>query len=272
MLARNAQVVILCGGFGTRIRDVADDIPKAMIPIGGRPILWHIMDQYARFGFRRFVLCLGYKGWTIKRFFLDYLLSNCDLTVNLQNPDDIAVHGPDIAENWEITLAETGLNTMTGCRVKRIEKYIEGDNFLLTYGDGLANINLSDLWYYHLWHGKTGTITSVPPPGRFGELTLDGDSVVEFCEKPHQSSGRISGGFMAFHRHIFDRLEDDPTLVFEQDPLMNLARDGELMTFRHEGFWRCMDNSRDFQYLNELWDAGNPLWTVLDNQRLRAAA
>jgi glucose-1-phosphate cytidylyltransferase len=272
MLDNNPQVVILCGGFGTRIRDVSEDIPKAMIPIGGRPILWHIMDHYARFGFRRFVLCLGYKGWTIKRFFLDYLLANCDLTVNLRSPDDVAIHGPGIAEDWEVTMAETGLHAMTGCRIKRIEKYIDGENFFLTYGDGLANLDLSDLWDYHLSHGKIGTVTAVAPPGRFGEMTLKGDRVAEFSEKPQRPNSRISGGFMAFQRHIFERLDDDLNLIFEQAPLMSLARDNQLMTFRHDGFWRCMDNSRDYQYLNELWDAGNPPWQFTDIPNLRAAA
>jgi glucose-1-phosphate cytidylyltransferase len=272
MLAPDPQVVILCGGFGTRIRDVADDIPKAMIPIGGRPILWHIMKHYAHFGFRRFVICLGHKGWIIKRFFLDYLLANCDLTMNLRSPEGVAVHGPDVTEDWHITMAETGLDAMTGCRIKRIEKYIDSENFLLTYGDGLTDLNLGDLWDFHLRHGKTGTVTAVPPPGRFGELTLDGTKVVEFCEKPVRPNSRINGGFMAFHRRIFDLLHDDPKLIFEYAPLMGLAREGELMTFRHEGFWRCMDNSRDFQSLNELWQSGNPPWRVWDNYPLRAAA
>ncbi len=272
MLDRDAQVVILCGGFGTRIRDVTEDIPKAMIPIGDRPILWHIMDHYARFGFRRFVLCLGYKGWTIKRFFLDYLLANRDLTIDLNTPEDVAVHGPTLAEDWQITLAETGLHSMTGCRVKRVEKYIDGENFFLTYGDGLANINLLDLWDYHLTHGKVGTVTAVSPPGRFGEMTLKGDRVVEFCEKPQRPNSRISGGFMAFNRQIFDRLDDDPKLVFENAPLMNLARDGQLMTYRHDGFWRCMDNSRDYNFLNDLWKETHPPWTVFDDPKLRAAA
>ncbi len=272
MLATSAQVVILCGGFGTRIRDVADDIPKAMIPIGERPILWHIMDHYARFGVRRFVLCLGYKGWLIKRFFLDYLVANCDLTMNLRSPDEVKVHRPNQIDDWQITMADTGLDAMTGCRVKRIEKYIDGENFFLTYGDGLANLNLADLWQFHLAHGKIGTVTAVAPPGRFGEMTLTGDRVVEFSEKPQRPNSRISGGFMVFNRRIFDRLEDDPKLIFEYAPMMDLARDGELMTFRHEGFWRCMDNSRDYQYLNGLWEAGNPPWTALEDRGRRAAA
>jgi glucose-1-phosphate cytidylyltransferase len=169
-------------------------------------------------------------------------------------------------------MAETGLHAMTGCRIKRIEKYIDGENFFLTYGDGLANLDLSDLWDYHLSHGKIGTVTAVAPPGRFGEMTLKGDRVAEFSEKPQRPNSRISGGFMAFQRHIFERLDDDLNLIFEQAPLMSLARDNQLMTFRHDGFWRCMDNSRDYQYLNELWDAGNPPWQFTDIPNLRAAA
>jgi len=272
MPASDAQVVILCGGYGTRIRDVADDIPKAMIPIGGQPILWHIMKHYGHHGFRRFVLCLGYKGWLIKRFFLDYLMSRCDLTLNLRSPENVSINGPGTTEDWEVTLAETGLDAMTGCRIKRIENYIDGENFCLTYGDGLSDQNLTELWNFHLDHGRIGTVTSVLPPGRFGELTLDGPKIVEFCEKPVRPNSRISGGFMVFHRQLFDRLHNDPKLIFEYAPLMGLARDVELMTFRHDGFWRCMDNSRDYQYLNEQWKAGNPPWRVWDEFSLRVAA
>jgi glucose-1-phosphate cytidylyltransferase len=272
MPAHDPQVVILCGGFGTRIRDVSEEIPKAMIPIGGQPILWHIMKCYAHFGFRRFVLCLGYKGWLIKRFFLDYLHSNSDLTLNLQAPEEVQIHGPSLHDDWEVTLAETGLDAMTGCRVKRIEKYIDCENFLLTYGDGLADLNLAELWKFHLRHGKIGTLTAVAPPGRFGELSVSGDRVLEFSEKPSRPSSRINGGFMAFHRRLFDRLENDPKLIFEYAPLMDLATDGELMTMRHEGFWRCMDNSRDYQYLNEVWQAGDPPWRVWAPTKVRVAA
>src|SRR5712692_6424778 len=193
------QVVILCGGQGTRIRDVADDIPKPMIPIGNRPILWHIMKGYAHYGFTDFILCLGYKGWTIKRYFLDYHLANSDFSLRLDCPGQVQVHGTSPDDHWHLTLAETGLEAMTGCRVKRIEKYITGDHFLLTYGDGVADINLRQLIEFHLGHGKVGTTTAVRPPGRFGEIDLDGRQVVEFNEKPLISRGRISGGFFVFH-------------------------------------------------------------------------
>jgi len=273
MLGPDAQVVILCGGLGTRIRDVADDIPKAMIPIGGKPIVWHIMKGYAHFGYRRFVLCLGYKSWQIKRYFLDYLWANSDLTMNLRNPDSVQLSSGDGAEDWEIVMAETGPDAMTGCRVKRIQKYIEGENFLLTYGDGVSDVDINATVKFHLEHGKVGTVTAVPPPGRFGELSLDGDKVEEFAEKPLRPNSRISGGFFVFNRRIFDRLYDDPKLIFEYSPLINLAHDGELMTYRHEGFWQCMDNGRDYQLLNDLWNKGQAPWRLWEPPvRLRVAA
>jgi glucose-1-phosphate cytidylyltransferase len=266
------QVVILCGGQGTRIRDVADDIPKPMIPIGGEPILWHIMKGYARHGFNQFILCLGHKGWVIKRYFLERYLVGSDLTVDLANPAAPEVHGPGPAEDWRVTLAETGPDAMTGCRVKRVEKYVTGDHFLLTYGDGVADVDIGRLVDFHLRHGRTGTVTAVRPPGRFGEIELDGPRVVEFNEKPLLSRGRVNGGFFAFHRRFFDRLQDEPALVLEQGPLMDLARDGELMAYPHDGFWQPMDSSREFRYLNELWKGGRAPWNTWEAPRLRKAA
>jgi glucose-1-phosphate cytidylyltransferase len=263
------QVVILCGGQGTRIRDVADDIPKPMIPVGGRPILWHIMKLYAQHGFTNFVLCLGYKSWVIKRYFLDYHLAGADFSLRLGCPDEVVVHGSNGAEEWHVTLAETGLDAMTGCRVKRVEKYVTGDTFLLTYGDGVADVNLRKLLDFHRGHGKVGTVTAVQPPGRFGELELEGRRVAEFSEKPLLARGRINGGFFAFHRAIFDRLRDDPSLVFENDPMMQLAHDGELMAYLHDGFWHPMDSSRDYKLLNDLWAAGQAPWKTWDAPPLR---
>jgi glucose-1-phosphate cytidylyltransferase len=266
------QVVILCGGQGTRIRDVADDVPKPMIPIGGRPILWHIMKGYAQHGFTDFILCLGHKSWNIKRYFLDYKLAGADFTVELKSPEKAIVHGPGTEEDWRITLVETGLDAMTGCRVKRIEKYITGDTFLLTYGDGVSDINIRDLLRFHEEHGKTGTVTAVQAPGRFGEIELNGHQVLEFSEKPLIARGRISGGFFVFHRRLFESLEDDPALVFECAPLMDLARKSELMAFLHDGFWHPMDSSRDYKYLNDLWSRGQAPWNTWEPQPLRAAA
>jgi glucose-1-phosphate cytidylyltransferase len=266
------QVVILCGGQGTRIRDVADDIPKPMIPIGDRPILWHIMKGYAQYGFTDFILCLGYKGWIIKRYFLDYHLANSDFRLLLGSPGQVHVQGGSAEDHWHVTLAETGLEAMTGCRVKRIERYITGEHFLLTYGDGVADVNLRQLVDFHLAHGKIGTVTAVRAPGRFGEIDLDGAQVAEFNEKPLISRGRISGGFFVFQRQLFDRLQDDPELILEQAPLMQLARDGELMAHLHNGFWQPMDNSRDYRYLNDLWHAGKAPWNTWQAPRLRAVA
>jgi glucose-1-phosphate cytidylyltransferase len=265
------QVVILCGGQGTRIRDMSEDLPKPMLLIGGRPILWHIMKFYARHGFTEFVLCLGYKSWVIKRYFLDYCLAGSDFSLRLSAPDTLRLHGPAIADDWHVTLAETGLEAMTGCRVKRIEKYIHSDTFLLTYGDGLCDVDIGALVAWHRQHGKIGTVTAVHAPGRFGEIELQGQRVVQFMEKPLIARGRISGGFFVFERAIFDRLQDDPELIFEYAPLMELARDGQLMAYVHDGFWQPMDNARDHKYLNELWDKGQAPWTDERRAHLRAA-
>ncbi len=266
------QVVILCGGKGTRIRDVTEDIPKPMIPVGGRPILWHIMKGYARHGFKQFILCLGYKSWIIKQFFLDYGRMFSDISLDLHAPESLTVHNASV-EDWHVTLAETGLDAMTGARVKRIEKYVQGSHFLLTYGDGLADLDIGGLVDSHLRHGKLGTVTAVQPPGRFGEIEFQGHRVVEFSEKPLLSRGRISAGYFVFHRRFFDRLDDRDDLVLEREPLQQLARDGQLGAYLHDGFWHCMDNSRDYQYLNQLWDSGEAPWdSGPADPALRAAA
>lgn len=266
------QAVILCGGQGTRIRDVADDVPKPMITIGDRPILWHIMKGLAHGGLNRFVLCLGYKSWVIKRYFLDYHLANADFRVDLHLPDAVRLLAPASSESWEVTLAETGLDAMTGCRVKRIEKYISGDTFLLTYGDGVSDVNIPALLAFHRSHGRLATVTTVRPPSRFGEIQLDQDRVVEFDEKPAISHGCINGGFFVLSRRLFARLSDDPSLVFEHGPLKQLAHDGELMAYQHDGFWHAMDSSRDHKHLNELWNSGAAPWRTWGVAWRRAAA
>jgi glucose-1-phosphate cytidylyltransferase len=230
------------------------------------------MKNCAQHGFNDFVLCLGYKGWTIKRYFLDYHLANSDVSLTLGSAPTVHADGSALEENWHVTLAETGLNAMTGCRVKRIEKYVKGDHFLLTYGDGVADINLRQLIEFHKRHGKLGTVTAVRPPGRFGEIELDGIQVAEFNEKPLVTRGRINGGFFVLHRKIFERLSTDEGLVFEQAPLIRLARDGELMAYLHDGFWQPMDNSRDYKYLNELWNQDEAPWNNWSLPRVRAAA
>lgn len=254
------QVVILCGGKGTRIRDVADDIPKPMIPVGRRPILWHLMRCYAQHGFNRFVLCLGYKSWSIKQFFLDYHRMHSDLSLDIHSPESLTVRSSEPMEDWHVTLAETGLDAMTGARLRRVGKYITGEHFLLTYGDGLSDVDIPALVRFHLAQGKIGTVTVVQPPGRFGEVELDGPRVAEFSEKPPQAKGRINGGFFAFRREFLDRLPDREDLVLEQEPLRQLTQDGQLAAYQHDGFWQCMDSSRDFQYLNALWDSGQAPW------------
>jgi glucose-1-phosphate cytidylyltransferase len=254
------QVVILCGGQGTRIRDIADDIPKPMIPIGDRPILWHVMNCYAQYGFRRFILCLGFKSYIIKRYFMDYHWAAADLTLRLSDPSELVIRGGAPREDWEITLVETGLQSMTGCRVARITKYIDTPCFALTYGDSLSDIDLRTELAFHERHGRMGTVSAVRVPGRFGEMQLENSRVTEFNEKPPFTAGRINGGFFIFQRAFLNRLHDDEGLVLEREPLSQLARDGELMGYKHDGFWYPMDNSRDFHHLNSLWSQGRAPW------------
>lgn len=265
------ETVILCGGQGTRIRDVSDDIPKPMINIGDRPILWHIMKGFAHHGYDRFVLCLGYKGSVIKRYCLDYCLNNTDFTVQLGKGGSVTTHST-FNEDWTVTLAETGLHSMTGHRVYQIRKYITADTFMLTYGDGVSDVDIGELVRFHKSHGKIATVTAVRPRGRFGEMELVGDKVVEFNEKPYTSRGWINGGFFVFNRQVFDYLADEPDLILEQSPLISLARDGELVAYQHDGFWQPMDTSRDHKYLNDLWTSGQADWCTWGNPRKRMAA
>jgi glucose-1-phosphate cytidylyltransferase len=260
------KVVILCGGLGTRIRDVAQDVPKPMIAIGQNPILWHIMRRYAAYGCRDFVLCLGYKGGVVKEFFYNYVLNSRDLTVQLGAQPHISYHSPGDAEieDWRVTLADTGLYTMTGGRVGRVKRYVEDDDhFLMTYGDGLSDIDIGALIDFHKSHGRIATVTGVRPPGRFGELDIDGDGLVSgFNEKPQVSGGFISGGFFVFSKRIFDYLSEAEELVLEQEPMRALVADRQLAVFKHQGFWHPMDTYRDFKYLSDLWDSGSPPWTA----------
>lgn len=256
------KVVILCGGQGTRIRDVAEDLPKPMIPIGERPILWHIMKNYAEHGLNEFVLCLGYRGHVIKDFFLNYDTLTHDFELTLGQSNSLKIHNAEVREDWRITLAETGINAMTGDRVRSIRDYIGDDEtFMLTYGDGLADIDIRALADFHKTHGKVATVTGVRPPGRFGELESDADGTVfEFNEKPQATGGRISGGFFVLNRAIFNYLPADTGLVFEEQPLRALVAAGELMVHEHDGFWQCMDTYRDFKLLTSLWETGNAPW------------
>jgi glucose-1-phosphate cytidylyltransferase len=257
------KTVILCGGMGTRIRDVAD-VPKPMIAIGDRPIIWHIMNIYAKYGLDDFVLCLGYKGWTIKEYFLNYWAAGGDITLQLAERSVVEVHD-DPAEKWTITLAETGLETQTGGRLRQVRRHLAGEDiFCLTYGDGLADIDISKLIEYHHKHGRIATVTAVRPVGRFGTLqarTLDDlVEVTDFEEKPQSATGWISGGFFVFDRRVWDYIDDRDDLVLEREPLERLAADGQLMAYEHPGFWQPMDTYREWQLLNRLWEADEAPW------------
>lgn len=260
------QVMILCGGRGTRIRDVSEILPKPMLPIGGKPVLWHIMKNYSSFGHNDFVLCLGYKGTVIKEFFLNYRAFTEDVAVSVGS-DKIGSHIQFLEatprDNWHVVLAETGDETSTGDRVKTAAKYIKGDTFMLTYGDGVGDVDIDKLMAFHRAHGKLVTVTGVRPPGRFGELGVTGDKVVEFSEKPQAAGGLINGGFFAMEREFVDRyVLDDTGLPLELDPLRNCARDDEMRVFVHDGFWQPMDTLREYNLLNDLWHAGRPPWKM----------
>lgn len=258
------KVAILCGGYGTRIRDVSELLPKPMIPVGGKPILWHIMKTYAAHGLDEFVLCLGYKGWLIKEFFLNYRAMTTDLTVTLGQNASVTLEPSPQDESWKVTLAETGEASMTAARVKAARKYLEGDDtFCLTYGDGVADIDIGALLRFHKAHGRIATVTAVRPPGRFGELEIRQGRVEAFNEKPQTSGGFINGGFFVFDaRRIWPYLEGGPDLVLEQHPLRQLAADGELVAYEHTGFWQPMDTSREYTMLNDMWAAGRAPWKV----------
>ncbi|MBL0348758.1 MAG: glucose-1-phosphate cytidylyltransferase [Elusimicrobia bacterium] len=258
------KVVILCGGRGTRLGDVAENKPKPMVPIGPRPLLWHLMRYYAHWGHNEFVLCLGHKGEIIKDYFVNYKMRTTDLTVTLGRESKIDYHGPDADTPWRVTLADTGDNAMTGARIKRIQKYVAGEkNFFLTYGDGLSDVNLKALLAAHESHGKIMTLCGVHPTGRFGEILSDNRGrVIEFHEKPKSGGGRVSGGFFVCRQELFNYLEDRDDLVFELGPMSRLARDGQLMVFEHDGFWQPMDTPREFAALNALLDEGKAPWMI----------
>ncbi|PJC67587.1 MAG: glucose-1-phosphate cytidylyltransferase, partial [Zetaproteobacteria bacterium CG_4_8_14_3_um_filter_59_5] len=243
------KVVILCGGFGTRIRDVSDNVPKPMIPIGRYPIVWHIMKYYASFGFKEFILCLGYKSHVIKDFFLNYEAHTKDFTIQLGRKDDVQFHTDHDESDWRVTLADTGLDALTGARIRKIRNYIGDDeHFMLTYGDGVGDIDIESLLAFHKKSGKILTVTGVRPPGRFGELIADSDDIVtEFNEKPQATKGRISGGFFVCHRDIFNYFDERDNLMFEQEPMNRLVADRQMCLYKHDGFWQPMDTSREYQ-------------------------
>ena len=259
------KVVILCGGYGTRIRDVSDDLPKPMIPIGEYPIIWHIMKYYASFGHQEFILCLGYKSNVIKDYFLNYEARTTDFSITLGKKDSIQILNNHTEQNWKITFAETGIDSMTGTRVKKIEKYIDKDeSFMLTYGDGLSNINIDKLVSFHKSHNKALTLSGVRPTGRFGEIMSDSKgAITEFKEKPESTVGRINGGFFVASYSLFKFIDDNKDdVVFEQEPMKKLVKKGELMQFDHDGFWQPMDTMREFKLLNKLYSENNAPWKI----------
>jgi|SRR5664279_3575832 glucose-1-phosphate cytidylyltransferase len=259
------KTVILCGGQGTRIRGVADDMPKPMIPIGNQPVLWHIMQLYSRHGINDFVLCLGHKGAVIKDFFLNYRALSSDFTIGLGDRESIEFHG-SVEEDWRVTLADTGQFSQTGSRLVRAHKYLtDSELFCLTYGDGVADIDLCELIAFHRSHGRIATVTGVRPPGRFGvmrtSVTQDVTLVREFLEKPQTEQGWINGGFFVFDHRVWKYLSEEEDLILEREPLQRLSSDGELVMYEHGGFWQPMDTYREWKILNELWRSGNAPWS-----------
>ncbi len=252
------KVVLLAGGFGTRISEESHLKPKPMIEIGDQPILWHIMKHYSSYGYNEFVICAGYKQHLIKQYFADYYLHRSDITFDFSNGGEMTIHN-NVSEPWKVTVVDTGLNTMTGGRVKRVQPYIGSEPFMLTYGDGVSDVDIGKLVEFHKSHGKMVTMTAIQPEGRFGVLDLDGNSVKAFREKSQEDMGYINGGFMVVQPEIFNYIEGDST-IFEREPLEAAANKGELLAFRHDGFWQCMDTQRDKQKLEELWASGNAPW------------
>ena len=258
------KVVILCGGKGTRLREETEFRPKPMVKIGGKPILWHIMKIYSHFGFNEFILCLGCQGNLIKEYFYHYMLHNSDVTIKLGKNQQVTMHDTSIEENWTITIVDTGENHLKGARVKKIERYIEDDSFMVTYGDGVGDINIKKLVDFHQSNGKVATVTGVSPPSAFGQIHAKDSTVIEFNEKPQIKEGIINGGFLICNRKIFDYLDEDETCDLEMGALEQLTRKKELMVFRHEGGWACMDTYRDTVYLNQLWNNDQAFWKVWD--------
>jgi glucose-1-phosphate cytidylyltransferase len=255
------KVMILCGGMGTRIREETTTVPKPMVEIGGRPILWHIMKTYSHHGFNEFVLCLGYKGDVIRRFFMEYDALNCDVTVDL-GTREVTRHNPGYDElGWKVTLAETGPTSMTGGRVRRALRYVDGETFMLTYGDAVADVDIAELLGFHRAHGRLATVTAVHPPSRFGRLEIDpGEArALSFAEKPAGAEGWVSGGYFVFQREIADYLDGDDCIL-EGEPLARLAADDQLMVYSHPGYWQCLDTIRDAELLRAAWDSGEAPW------------
>lgn len=251
------KAVILAGGLGTRIAEETSSRPKPMVEIGGKPILWHIMKMYSAHGVNEFVICCGYKGYMIKEYFANYFLHMSDVTFNMAT-NTMQVHEQN-AEPWRVTLIDTGENTLTGGRLKRVRQYLGADDFCFTYGDGVGSVDITKLIQFHKQHGKDATVTAVQPPGRFGALEMAGTSVKSFVEKPHGDGMYINGGFFVLNPKVIDLIDDDST-IWERKPLETLAHSGQLEAFKHDGFWQPMDTLRDKQHLEELWQSGEAPW------------
>lgn len=258
-------MIILCGGMGTRLREETEYKPKPMVEIGGKPVLWHIMKHYSYYGFKDFILALGYKGNVIRDYFLNYYNYNSDITVKLGDGGKISYHNNCIRDDWNVTLLETGADSMTGYRVKLAGKYINEDNFMVTYGDAVSNVDLMKLTEFHFTHGLSGTVTGVFPPSRFGDLETEGDRVIEFNEKVRDEKYQepINGGYFVFKRQFLEMIPDDPFIDLERAPMKALTEMDQLAVYRHTGFWQCMDTYRDNQLLEKMWRE-NPVWKLWD--------
>ncbi len=255
------KVIILAGGLGTRLGQLVEAVPKPMVPIGGKPILWHIMKIFSHYGFNEFIICLGTKADVIKSYFYQYKIINNDFTMDLST-GDIEYHNSHDETNWKVTLVDTGQDTLKGGRIKRVERYLDSEVNMVTYGDGLANVDLTKLLLFHKSHNKLVTITGVHNPSRFGELIEKNGQVLSFKEKPRLSTGLVNGGYMVFNRGMMNYLTEDEDCDFEIGALDNLAKAGQVMTYKHDGHWDCMDHERDVAYLNQLWKENKAFWKV----------
>lgn len=256
------KAIILAGGFGTRISEETYLVPKPMIEIGEKPILWHIMKLYSYYGINDFIICAGYKQHLIKQWFADYFIHNSDITFDFTEGQKMQVHS-QYAEPWRVTIIDTGLNTMTGGRIKRIQKYVGNETFCLTYGDGVSDVNIKELIEFHKKQNTIVTLTTIRPRGRFGVIDIDGDLALSFREKSQEDTGWVNGGYMVLEPEVFDYIDGDDT-IFEHKPLENIAKSKQLSCYKHHGFWQCMDTKRDKDLLEELWQSGKAPWKLWD--------